>query len=76
MARVLMSQTVLNKADYRGITPLGMAVFNGHEQLVSLLLRAGADSQKTYGKKSLLEIAQQKGYAQIAVLLSDNAALE
>ena len=75
MVRVLMSETVLDEADQRGITPLGMAVFNGHLQVVSLLLRAGADRQKTYGKKSLLEIARQKGYDQIALLLSNDAAL-
>jgi hypothetical protein len=53
----------------RGNTALSEAVENGHLQVVKLLLQKGAKVDVRSSKKSLVQLARERGYSAIADLL-------
>ena len=69
LVKVLLSPVVLEKPDNRGVTPLGMAVFNGHLPVVFYLLQQGADHKVRYRKRLLPEIARWRNHEGMVTLL-------
>ena len=58
-------------------TPLGLAVRKGREEIVRLLLAAGADRNKRFGpvKETPLAVAAKYGYVPILRLLAQPGAV-
>jgi cytohesin len=65
----------VNITDKRGYTPLRVAVERGDREIVKLLIEKGADvNAKVSGLNSILELAERKGYYDIAFLLKNTGA--
>jgi hypothetical protein len=59
----------VNLAKPKGTTALMRATMNGHDEVCKLLLAAGADVNARAGNISALDIAQRRGYANVAETL-------
>ena len=59
----------VDKAENRGLPPLFMAAMNGHPEMVATLLFAGADKGVKMRWGTPLEVAQNKGHAEVVALL-------
>ena len=72
IAKILLSENVdINAKDHKtGATPLHYTAFNGDKQLMELLIAHGAalDIEDDEGRTAL-EVAEEKGHAQIVALL-------
>lgn len=73
LVQALLSPAVLDKVDNRGVTPLGIAVLNGHLDVVRYVLHLGADRNALYRGKSLLDIARLRKHEKIVALLDSGA---
>ncbi len=66
---------LLDQQDYRGVTPLAIAAWNGHLDLVGDLLTRGADPDlKNFNGLTPLFCAVDRGRSDLARLLIDNGA--
>ena len=66
---LLQKRADINKAAKAGQTPLIMAVFSGHKEVVTTLLAAGPDKAVTTRWGTALSIARENGFHEIAALL-------
>lgn len=55
------------------MTPLFLAVYTGHEDVVQALLEANADPMKSFINGSPLHICAERGFVKIAALLIEKA---
>jgi ankyrin repeat protein len=67
---LLDAGSAVDAEDAYGWTALRLATANGHDEVVELLLGAGADPQ------SSLAVAVQQGHHEIAQLLRDAGAVD
>ncbi len=70
-----MNPAVIHTEDYRGFTPLILAVYNNHPEVVDFLLQKGAnpDIQDGAGNTALMGVCF-KGYKDIALKLIEAGA--
>ena len=54
---------------FAGLNPLTFAAQEGNVQVVKILLEAGCDVQATANGKTALQLAQEKGHAEVVALL-------
>ena len=75
MQLLIMTGAALDLSDEDGISPLYIASYQGHNDVVRVLLEAGADPNQL-GKDSTspLYIASQEGYANIVEMLAERGA--
>ncbi len=59
----------VNRAKAKGSTALMRATMNGHDEVCKLLLASGANVNARAGNISALDIAQRRGYANVAETL-------
>ena len=72
LRRLLERNPQLSRAQYSYTPPMHFAVRSGHLEAVQMLLDAGADPEwNGYHDGSLIEMAGERGHAQIARLLED-----
>jgi ankyrin repeat protein len=72
LRRLLQSNRKLSRAQYWYTQPLHFAVRDGHLEAVKLLIQAGADPEwNGMYDGSLIEMALDRGYTEIARLLED-----
>ena len=66
--KLLISRDVLvNKPDLSNVSPLYLAVFTGHPEVVQALLDAGArPSIDNYAQEPLLHVCAERGFVEIA----------
>ena len=69
--KLLISRDVLvNKPDLSNVSPLYLAVFTGHPEVVQALLDAGArPSIDNYAQEPLLHVCAERGFVEIAKAL-------
>lgn len=71
----LLTAQNINEKDAKGYSPLMLAAYNGHLELVRYLLENGADPNSVdYGESSILMGVAFKGYTEIIKLLIDYGA--